>query len=65
MAPGGASTVKAILFAFAFLAVSAKIRLPGELSVSVACEKINRLEATLKLQFPEIGWCFVGPDISD
>ena len=45
--------------------LAAKIRMPGELPMSAACEKINRLEAELKRQFPEIGWCFVEPDTSD
>jgi len=45
--------------------LAAKIRMPGELPMSAACEKINRLEVELKRQFPEIGWCFVEPDTSD
>lgn len=43
--------------------LAAKIRMSDELPVGAAGEKINRLEAELKRRFPEIGWCFVEPDV--
>ena len=45
--------------------LAAKIRLRPELQTSVACEKINRVEARIRERFPEIGWCFIEPDIRD
>jgi cation diffusion facilitator family transporter len=43
--------------------LAAKIRMRDDLTVNDACEKINKLEERLKEQFPEIGWCFIEPDI--
>ena len=45
--------------------LAAKIRMRKGLEISAACEKINRLEVRLKEKFPEIGWCFVEPDVAD
>jgi len=45
--------------------LAAKVRLDGDLSVRTACERINVLERKLKERFPEIGWCFMEPDIAD
>ncbi len=45
--------------------LAAKIRLRAGLEISVACAKINRLEVRIKERFPEIGWCFVEPDVTD
>ena len=45
--------------------LAAKIRMREGLEISVACAKINRLEVRLKERFPEIGWCFVEPDVAD
>ncbi|NIR32718.1 MAG: cation diffusion facilitator family transporter [Gammaproteobacteria bacterium] len=45
--------------------LAAKIRLREHLDVHQASEKINRLEARLQRQFPEIEWCFVEPDLED
>jgi cation diffusion facilitator family transporter len=47
------------------LMLAAKIRMNEGLDITSACEKINRLEVRLKERFPEIGWCFVEPDVSD
>jgi cation diffusion facilitator family transporter len=47
------------------LMVAAKVRLPGELALEVACEHLNRLEVRLKQEIPEIGWSFMEPDIDD
>ena len=43
--------------------LAAKIRMREGLTVEVACRKINSLERRLKDRFPEIGWCFIEPDI--
>ncbi len=43
--------------------LAAKIRMNDNLKFNDVCEKINLLEERLKQQFPEIGWCFVEPDI--
>jgi divalent metal cation (Fe/Co/Zn/Cd) transporter len=45
--------------------LAAKVRLDGATSVRTACEHINALERRLKERFPEMGWCFVEPDIVD
>lgn len=45
--------------------LAAKIRMRKGVEISAACEKINMLEVRLKEQFPEIGWCFVEPDVAD
>ena len=45
--------------------LAAKIRMRPELTVTGACRKINTLEKHLKDRFPEIGWCFVEPDLMD
>jgi len=43
--------------------LAAKIRMREDLNVNDACKKINALEKHLKEEFPEIGWCFIEPDI--
>ena len=43
--------------------LAAKIRMDEDLKFNDVCEKINLLEEKLKLKFPEIGWCFIEPDI--
>ena len=45
--------------------LAAKIKMREDLSVGAACEKINALELRLKQQFPEIGWCFIEPDVRE
>lgn len=45
--------------------LAAKIRMREGLEITAACKKINRLEVRLKERFPEIGWCFVEPDVAD
>ena len=45
--------------------LAAKIGMRHDLTVTVACRKINALEKNLKDQFPEIGWCFIEPDYVD
>ncbi|MBW2180855.1 MAG: cation diffusion facilitator family transporter [Deltaproteobacteria bacterium] len=43
--------------------LAAKIRMRDDLTVNEACKKINKLEERLKEKFPEIGWCFIEPDV--
>jgi cation diffusion facilitator family transporter len=45
--------------------LAAKIRMTGGLSIEVAVAHINALEARLKAEAPQIGWCFVEPDTED
>jgi cation diffusion facilitator family transporter len=45
--------------------LAAKIHLREGLPVEVACEKINALEIRIRERFPEIGWCFMEPDVRD
>jgi cation diffusion facilitator family transporter len=45
--------------------LAAKIKLRGGMSVKDAVININALEKRLKENHPEIGWCFVEPDLSD
>jgi divalent metal cation (Fe/Co/Zn/Cd) transporter len=45
--------------------LAAKIRLREGLAVEAACEKINALETRIKERYPEIGWCFMEPDVRD
>jgi cation diffusion facilitator family transporter len=45
--------------------LAAKIRMKEGLSIGDAVERINRLERQIKERHPEIGWCFVEPDVTD
>ena len=45
--------------------LAAKIRMKPGLTIEDAVERINRLERQIKERYPEIGWCFVEPDIAD
>jgi divalent metal cation (Fe/Co/Zn/Cd) transporter len=45
--------------------LAAKIHLREGLAIEVACEKINVLERRIRERFPEIGWCFMEPDVRD
>ena len=42
-----------------------KIKMTAGISLDEAVVQINRLEKQLKQNVPEIGWCFVEPDIED
>ena len=33
--------------------------------MATAVEKINLLESKIKKELPNIGWCFVEPDVED
>lgn len=43
--------------------LAAKIKMRDDITVKDACKKINTLEKHLKEEFPEIGWCFIEPDV--
>lgn len=43
--------------------LAAKIRMRNDLTINDACRKINTLEKRLKELFPDIGWCFIEPDV--
>lgn len=45
--------------------VATKAKMRGELSGREQVEAINRVEAAMKAQFPEIRWSFFEPDIED
>jgi len=45
--------------------LAAKIRMRSGLTIDEAAESINRLERELKAKFPNIGWCFIEPDVAD
>jgi cation diffusion facilitator family transporter len=45
--------------------LAAKLRLRAGISSDQACERINALEARIRQRFPEIGWCFMEPDLRD
>jgi cation diffusion facilitator family transporter len=45
--------------------VATKAKMRGELSGREQVEAINRVEAAMKTQFPEIRWSFFEPDIED
>jgi hypothetical protein len=45
--------------------VATKAKMCGELSGREQVEAINRVEAAMKAQFPEIRWSFFEPDIED
>ena len=47
------------------LMLAAKLRMRPGLSIEEACEAINALEVRLKASVPEIGWCFMEPDVRD
>jgi divalent metal cation (Fe/Co/Zn/Cd) transporter len=45
--------------------VSTKAKMSGELSGLEMIEAINRVEAAVKQEFPEVRWSFFEPDIAD
>jgi cation diffusion facilitator family transporter len=45
--------------------LAAKIRMPAGLPIEQAVERINELERRMHATFPEIGWCFIEPDVTD
>ena len=45
--------------------LAAKIRVREEIPTAETCRQINAMEAALRIRFPEIGWCFIEPDVTD
>ena len=45
--------------------LAAKIRMRSGMAIDDAVERINVLERQIKERFPEIGWCFIEPDVVD
>jgi cation diffusion facilitator family transporter len=45
--------------------LAAKIQLRPGLSIEEAVAAINVLERRIRAEFPEIGWCFMEPDVED
>ena len=45
--------------------LAAKIRMKPGLTIDDAVAHINELEAQIKQRHPEVGWCFVEPDVAD
>jgi cation diffusion facilitator family transporter len=45
--------------------LAAKVKLRAGLTIEQAVHHINELERRVKQQCPEVGWCFVEPDVSD
>ena len=45
--------------------VAIKAQMRGELSAGELIDAINRVEAAMKRQFPEIRWSFFEPDVAD
>lgn len=45
--------------------LAAKIKMKDGLSIEDAVAAINALERRIREQFPEIGWCFIEPDVED
>ena len=45
--------------------LAAKIRMKPGLSIDEAVARINELERQIKERYPQIGWCFVEPDVTD
>jgi len=45
--------------------LAAKIRMRSGLTIDEAAMRINELERELKRNHPEIGWCFIEPDVAD
>jgi cation diffusion facilitator family transporter len=45
--------------------LAAKIRMRSGISIESAVASINALERRIKERFPEVGWCFIEPDLED
>jgi cation diffusion facilitator family transporter len=45
--------------------LAAKVRMSAGLSIEQAVDRINALERAIKECCPEIGWCFIEPDVTD
>ena len=45
--------------------LAAKLKMTPGISVEDAVARINALEKRIRERFPEIGWCFMEPDVED
>lgn len=45
--------------------LAAKVRMRAAMPIEEAVASINALELRLHAKFPEIGWCFIEPDVTD
>ncbi|NJD32125.1 MAG: cation diffusion facilitator family transporter [Gammaproteobacteria bacterium] len=45
--------------------LAAKVKMQPGLSIETAVQRLNELERRIKEEAPEVGWCFVEPDVSD
>jgi len=45
--------------------LAAKVRMSDGLSIEQAVDHINALERAIKECCPEVGWCFIEPDVTD
>ncbi len=45
--------------------LAAKVRMKAGLPIEKAVDRINELERRIKETAPEIGWCFIEPDVTD
>jgi cation diffusion facilitator family transporter len=45
--------------------LAVKVRMRSGLSIEEAVSRINELERRIKEAYPEVGWCFIEPDVSD
>ena len=47
------------------IVLAAKVRMRSGLTIDEAVHHINALERRIKEAHPEVGWCFVEPDVTD
>ncbi len=45
--------------------LAAKVKMRSGLTIDEAVERLNALERNIKQAFPEVGWIFVEPDVTD
>ena len=45
--------------------LAAKVRMRPGITIEAAVASINALERRIKERFPEVGWCFIEPDVED
>jgi divalent metal cation (Fe/Co/Zn/Cd) transporter len=45
--------------------LAAKVKMRAGLSIEAAVAHLNELEVEIKQLHPEVGWCFVEPDVTD
>ncbi len=64
--PGIERVFNAITLQFgAKVMLAAKLKMTPGITIEEAVTHINALERRIREQFPEIGWCFMEPDVED